>query len=223
MYRVYIENILLPIAPESIKISSKNQNSTVSLVSEEEFNVLKLVGLTTYEFSFVLPNVQYHFSVYENDVFQSPSYFKEKLLSIKENKRIVDFTVITDDENTDFSNKIVTIEQLNFTYQGTGEVAVYITLKDYVNHETKLVSVVEKSPTTSETRPLSTQETATTYTIVSGDTLTAIAKRFYNNTAYAMEIYYLNKTLLDEVALSRGYPSESGHWWIFPGTVIELP
>lgn len=225
MYRVYIQDILLPIAPEEIKITSANQNSTVALVDESQFSVIKLQGLSEYEFSFILPKYNYHFAIYENSTFVDADNFIDEFTNMKTQKKILDFTIVTEDGENIFINKQVTLEDFVQIYNANaaGDYEVYITLKDYVHHETKLVTLTELSTDTGVTRiPAQTSEYET-YTIQSGDTLSAIAMRFYGSASYYMEIYELNKTLLDEVAVSRGMPSESGHWWIFPGTVIDLP
>lgn len=45
MYRMYFGNTLMPVAPGALKMKIKNQNETVSLVSEGELNILKSPAL----------------------------------------------------------------------------------------------------------------------------------------------------------------------------------
>ena len=55
MYRMYFGNTLMPVAPGALKMKIKNQNETVSLVSEGELNILKSPGLTELSFTLLLP------------------------------------------------------------------------------------------------------------------------------------------------------------------------
>lgn len=62
---------------------------------------------------------------------------------------------------------------------------------------------------------------ARTYTIKSGDTLSAIAKRYTGNANRWRELYNANAAKIDSVARSRG--KSGGGNWIFPGTVLTIP
>lgn len=41
MYYFYLDKILLPIAPEKLELSIKNQNKTLNLINGEEINMIK--------------------------------------------------------------------------------------------------------------------------------------------------------------------------------------
>ena len=60
-----------------------------------------------------------------------------------------------------------------------------------------------------------------TYTVQSGDTLSAIARRFYGNALLWPKIYEANKATIDARAAQAGKPG--GGSWIFPGTVLVIP
>ena len=74
MYDFYLDGILLPVAPEQMKMSIANQNSTYVLIDLGEINLLKRAGLTEVEFECRLPQQQYPFAVYE-DGFKPAAYF----------------------------------------------------------------------------------------------------------------------------------------------------
>lgn len=62
-----------------------------------------------------------------------------------------------------------------------------------------------------------------TYTVVSGDTLWAIAKRFYGaGTKYTI-IYNANKDIIESTAKAHGKSSSSNGHWIWPGEVLTIP
>lgn len=63
-----------------------------------------------------------------------------------------------------------------------------------------------------------------TYTVVSGDNLWKIAKRFYGgNGSDWKKIYDANQAVIEEAAKKHGKrTSDNGHW-IYPGTVFTIP
>lgn len=70
------------------------------------------------------------------------------------------------------------------------------------------------------TRPA---ETSSTYTIKSGDTLWAIARKFYGDGTKWKTIYDANKDIIESTAKSRGYKSSDNGHWIFPGVKLTIP
>ncbi len=219
MYRVYIKDMLLPIAPSEITVTNKNKNITLSLVDDSELTIIKNRGLSSYSFTAILPRRKYHFALYEDVSFVDAMYYITALENIKSAKEVVDFTVLTGVNSDEFSNKKVTLEEISWKFSSAenGDIVLKLSLKDYVHYQTKLI----EQASTGVVRPPVTQ-TKESYTIKSGDTLSIIAKRIYGDVNKWTDIYNANKILLDSVALKNGYPRESGHWWIFPGTVIVL-
>jgi phage protein D len=69
----------------------------------------------------------------------------------------------------------------------------------------------------------SSEAEGTQYTIVSGDTLWALAVKFYGSGVQYTKIYNANQDVIESKAKERGKSdSDNGHW-IFPGTVITIP
>lgn len=62
-----------------------------------------------------------------------------------------------------------------------------------------------------------------TYTVVPGDTLWMIAKRYYGNGAKHTIIYDANAGTIESVAQAHGKKSSSNGHWIYPGTVLVIP
>lgn len=94
MYYVYLDNCLMPVTPGKMVTSVRNRNTTVDLVSGGQINILKSPGLSEVSFDLLFPAVKYPFAVYENDTFKSPSYYLEKIETLKTQKRAFDFIVI---------------------------------------------------------------------------------------------------------------------------------
>ena len=93
MYYFYFNDLLMPVTPGSMKLSIKNRNKTISLVSGGEINILKDPGLTEISFDLLIPSAEYSFARYENG-FKSPNYFLETFESLKKNRLAFNFVVI---------------------------------------------------------------------------------------------------------------------------------
>ncbi len=63
----------------------------------------------------------------------------------------------------------------------------------------------------------------TQYTIVSGDTLWGIAKKFLGKGVRYVEIYDLNKDVIEAAAKTHGKSNSSNGHWIWAGTVLTIP
>lgn len=65
------------------------------------------------------------------------------------------------------------------------------------------------------------------YTVVKGDCLWSIAKRFYGNGAQYMTIYNANVDVIESTAKAHGkansYKGSTAGWWIWPGEVLAIP
>lgn len=68
-----------------------------------------------------------------------------------------------------------------------------------------------------------TTGSAKQHTVVSGDTLWALAVKYYGAGVQYTKIYNANSTVIEEAAKAHGKSSsENGHW-IYPGTVLNIP
>lgn len=61
------------------------------------------------------------------------------------------------------------------------------------------------------------------HTVVSGDTLWGIAKKYYGNGAQYTKIYGANSGTIEAAAKSHGKSSSGNGHWIYPGTVLSIP
>ena len=58
---------------------------------------------------------------------------------------------------------------------------------------------------------------------MSGDNLWDIARVKLGDGSRMNEIYELNKDTIEAAAKKYGRSSSSNGWWIYPGTVLQLP
>jgi len=94
-------------------------------------------------------------------------------------------------------------------------------LKIYTTSELKIAAFVKKTVP----RPTPAPSSSRTYTVVSGDNLWAIARKFYGgNGSDWQKIYNANKSVIESTAnrYRGGRGSDNGHW-IYPGTVFTIP
>lgn len=73
------------------------------------------------------------------------------------------------------------------------------------------------------TQPVAASAPANTYTVVAGDTLWGIAKRYYDNGMRYIDIYNANKESMDATARSHGFADANGGNYIWAGQVLTIP
>lgn len=73
------------------------------------------------------------------------------------------------------------------------------------------------------TAPVVAASGGKTYTVVSGDTLWGISKKFYGTGTKYSVIYNANANLIEATAKSHGKKSSSNGHWIWPGETLTIP
>lgn len=221
MYYFYLDKILLPIAPEKLQLKIGNNNKTLTLINEGEINILKKAKLTEIDFDILLPNVKYPFATY-NDTFHNASYFLENIEKLKTSEKPFQFIVsrkmpsgkILFDTNIKVSLEDYTISE---EAEEGFDVKVTIKLKQYKDYSTKTVQITIKQerprPVVVQTpsRPATTAPSTRTYTVVRGDCLWNIAKKYYGNGSQYTKIYNANRDKIKNPSL------------IYPGQVLVIP
>lgn len=227
MYYFYINDCLLPVAPSKLNIKIKNQNKTVTLSDGAEYNIVKIPGLTDIDFECLIPAVKYPFAVYENGEFKDAGYFLDAFEELKTQGKSFTFRIIRggDLRDTLFD---VTLEDYSIEENASEgrDYTVSVKLKQYNPQKTKTISVSNQTEntviTTSEERAINKETENISYTIVYGDTMWGIAKRYLGNGALWTRIYQDNKEIIDSTAKKYGHSGSSGGALIFPGTVLTI-
>ncbi len=185
-YEVYFDNMLFPIPPSKIDMKVGGNNSTVNLMNEGEFTIIKAPKLTTYDFEVTLPQVLYPFASYKNDKFVPAHTFTRKLKWYKDNKLIIRFRVIRtmpSGRKLFDTNTLVTLEDFTVKEEAKEgfDLIASISLKEYVPRVASSSDVTEEVQAREETKAPMADKTAKTYTVVKGDTLWGIAKKYYGD------------------------------------------
>ena len=92
MYSVFLDSIMLPVAPSRITTRIRNQNTTVNLINEGEVNLLKRPGLTDINFRALIPAARLPFANYTGG-FLPPVHFLDALERLKTSPASFQFIV----------------------------------------------------------------------------------------------------------------------------------
>ena len=107
------------------------------------------------------------------------------------------------------------------------DVVIEFKLKQYKSYGVKFLKTTAKTETTSTASEERSETKETdkekTYTIVAGDTLTTIAKKFYDDGNKWKLIYDKNKDLIEKTAKDMGKPSSQGGNYIWAGVTLVIP
>jgi len=216
-YIVYLDSVALPVTPSKIQMKIKNQNKTINLINDGEVTILKSAGLTDITFTAMIPHVKYPFGYYPGD-FQGASYYLDKLEQLKVDKEPFQFICSRTSPGGKLlfdSNLKVSLESYNISEDAKEgqSVSVNITLKQYKDYGTKVVTVLTKTAgkvaTVETKRPAENAPIVKTYKVKAGDTLWAISKAHLGDGSRYSEIASLN-------GLSN--PN-----LIYPGQVLTMP
>lgn len=211
-YEINIDGLVLPIAPSKIDTKFKGNNKTVNLINDGDVNILKLPGLTEVSFDARLSYNKYPFAV--NDL--KPGVFLDKFESLMVSKRPCQLKVIRTTQNNRmlFSTDLrVSLEEYTIkedAKDGT-DIVVSLKFKQYRDYGTKIVKILEGEATLESQRSTDSAPNLKTYTVVKGDCLWNIAKKYLGDGSRYNEIYELNKDILSN-------PNK-----IYPGQVLKLP
>ena len=202
-YRVYVDDLLLPVPPAKLELSIQNRNKTMDLVSGGQINLLKLPGLSEVKFTVLLPNQPYHFAMYEGGYRNAHAYL-DKLEALKVNRKSFPLRVLRmgpgGDLVMDSTSLTVSLEDysvLEDSDQYGTDMAVDLTFKQFQPYGSKSY-------------------------VLSGDT-SATSQKLYGNGEMQEAIYELNKDVIEEAAKKDGLSSSSNGNVVYAGTVLKLP
>lgn len=200
MYAVYIDGVQLPVTPSEITTKINNQNKTINLINDGEVNILKKAGLTDISFTATIPQVKYPFAVYK-DGFKDAVFFLDIFEKLKVDKKPFQFIVsrISPAGKLLFdTNMSVSLEEYSIIEDANNglDLEVSFELKQHRAYGTKKAvikqaSTNKKTVKTTTSRP-SNKIVPKTHTVVRGDTLWALCKKYLGNGSKYPEIAKLN-------------------------------
>ena len=219
MYCFYFDKLLLPVAPPSLEMNIGNNNKQMVAINEGQINILRQAKLTEVSFEILLPNVKYPFAKYPNGYYPA-TYYLKRLEELKVNKKPFQFIVSRKYPNGKVlfdTNMKVSLEEYKIKEKDGFDVTVSIKLRKYQDYSIKEckvtvqnykpVATVASSGRTGREAPVSAQS----YTVVSGDCLWNIAKKYYGNGSLYPKIWEANRDKINDPNL------------IFPGQALTIP
>ena len=201
---------LFPVLPEKITYTDSIKNTSVTITSFGETTVIEEMGADTISFDSRFPAVRDQ-GVVVDQLFE-PSYYRDKLEKWRSLKKPVHFLCTCALDINDY----FTIESLTYSEQGgpVGEISFSIKFKRYRPPTIRMLELSSDgtSAEVSEAKNrVDNSVTPATYTVVSGDNLSKIAKAKLGDTSKWKEIYELNKDIIKDANK------------IYPGQILKLP
>ena len=220
-YRLYLDGVLFPVMPSKITMKINGKNEKVTLINEGEANLLKSPGLTEIDFELLLPATQYSVAVYPSG-FRPAKFYLDKLEELMSAKSAFQYIVTrTDGTNQRLFDTSIKVSLENYSIVEDAkegfDVTVKVKLKQYREFTTKActidISLPKPKAVMQNTRASSSNApSGGSYTVVKGDCLWKIAKKYYGDGGKWTVIYNANKSVVG------GNPN-----LIYPGQVLTIP
>lgn len=212
-YTCYLDGTEMP-TPGKLTVKIKGKNKTLILLNEGEINFLRQPGLTDLVVPFVFPMLT-------GD--HTPDFYLGILERLKTSKTATRFIMVRrspDGRMLYDTNMRVSVEDYNITEDAKNglDVSVDVNLKQWRDYGTKTVTVEQpkqsqqqQTVTVTKERDASTAPKAKTHTVKKGDTLWALAAKYYGSGAQYTKIYNANKDKISNPNL------------IYVGQVLTIP
>lgn len=220
MYKMYLgindgeEGFILPVLPEKIEINEDGDNETFNVINLGEINTINKPKLSEISFESYFPLNRGPY-VSSEELF-SPSFYISKIRAWRDKRQKIRF-IFTGGSSLEL-NDLFIIESFKLSEKGgeVGDIYYSIEFKRYKPYAAKKVVIVTKQNTKNKTaavkakppRPIEKPKQKT-HTVVSGDTLWHIAKRYLGDGARYPEIAKLNNIKNPNL--------------IYPGQVFKIP
>ena len=202
----HAEKIQLPVNPSQFSLSVGNKNETVNVVDLGDVNLLGGEALASISLSSFFPAEYAPYCAYRSipEPYEAVKLLEQWRTSKKPLRLIITDTNI---------NLLCAIESFEYGERGGSRDVYYtlslkeyryITIEQVVSQPTAVLGV-------SDVRP-NTKPTPKTYTVKSGDSLSLIAKKVYDDSSKWQQIYSANKDTIG-----------SNPNLIYPGQKLVIP
>lgn len=204
------QKLRLPVLPETVAVKNGSKNDTINISGLGEVLIKQDRAALSFSFSSFFPS-----GYFAGVAYGPPNPYDciEKIIAWKNSKNPIKFIVTSMNINL-----FCEIEQFDYEEKGgdVGTIYYSISLKEYQEVKIRQIDVspatqVAQIPADTGQRTDNGQN-AKTYTVVKGDCLWNIAKKFYGKGALYTKIYEANKGVIG------GNPDK-----IYPGQVYTIP
>lgn len=201
----------IPVLPEKIEVSYPDKNDKTYVYGVGEVTIKKHPGAVQVKYSSFFPKNKCQGSVTS---LESPNTCAEFMKTVMELETFAKFTYTGGPHPISMK---CTIKYEEYEQGGDPDTIYYtLTITEYkvttVRKITVKTAVKKATVSTQKTTTSSSKSTAKTYTVVKGDCLWNIAKKYYGNGAQYTKIYNANKSVIG-----------SNPNLIYPGQVLTIP
>ena len=224
------QGFVFPALPEKVKGSYATKYQSFDIISMGNIKVPRGMNVTTFSWEGEFFGASKRKEpVVQTNSWRDPVSCVKILANYMKNGTTLNLII-----TGTWINEDVTISSFQATHYGAYgnirysiEFAVKQPLQLYTTKELKISKTSSGTKTTAaKTTPRSTatKDTTRRYTVVKGDTLWGIAKKYYGNGNQWQKIYNANKNVIEDTAKKYrgGKGSDNGHW-IYPGEVFVIP
>lgn len=209
--------LTLPVLPEKLEVQCAGDNETAKVLSIGEVSILQARKLREVTIKSVFPAAA---APWVTGPISQPMVCVRAIQAQRDGKKPLRLILTGFDLDL---NAAFAVEDFDYCEQfgAVGDIDYTLKLKEYRAPTARLVTlpakeggaaVVEEAPRPGE------PESPKTYTVVSGDSLWAICKRFYGDGSKYPELYQKNKTVIDAGNRGKSVPQ----YTIYPGQVFML-
>ncbi len=209
-----------PMLPETISTTMGNQFASYSILGIGEIKVPSGVSLDTISWDGIFPGEHRQYQPYIKnwvnplEAFKWLENCKAQVGKSKKLRLLVTETALNID---------VYLDSVTKTYsQGYGDINYQISLvqaKDLIVTATSSTTATDGTSTTDSSGTRPSPPESTTYTVVSGDSLWAIAQKLLGNGSRYPEIYEANSSTIDE----RNSGTGNSKYTIYAGQIFTIP
>lgn len=225
-YQFWLNNgkskIRLPVNPEVLNVDFGMYNESIRVSNFGEATFMQKPGSKVFDFSVLLPSSWFPSCEYKS--FPKPREIEKRLTNWTNAEDTIQF-IVTGSAKI---NMKVTIESLSFNEgaYGVGDLVMAIQLKEYNVPKPRTIKIKrppKKKPVKKVSKPRPKPKVVNrTHTVKRGDTLWALAGRYYNNNLQWRKIWNnpTNKKMM--IARDKRNTRMPGHW-IYPGQRLIIP
>lgn len=213
--------ITIPVLPEKISVQAAGKNDKTTVIELGEINILRQKGLREVSWKSFFPA---HSAPYVMGSVKEPIEIVRAIEGSRESASPIRFLITGTDLDI---NLRFGVESFTYEERGgeVGDLYYEIKLVEWKDYSPKRIVLPAPKPaaavvaTAKEPDRTGTPAPAKTHTVVRGDCLWAIAKKYYNDGSRYPEIYNANKATIDARNKGTGNPK----YTIYPGQVFTLP